>query len=91
MSSFRKVQDGRGWLADQEVVDLGSTKVKVGTIGVLFDLEYDLHLEGAQINGVHEEHEVEKGYFYLVALNCGLMFLLSNLVDVLNDYGIAPL
>ena len=77
MDNFRKVQDGRGWLANQEVFDLNATKVRVGIVVVLFGLDYDLPSEGAQISKVNEEHSVEEGYFYVVALDCELRFPLE--------------
>ena len=34
MASFGKAQDGRGWLTNLEILDLGVVKANVGTAGV---------------------------------------------------------
>ena len=49
MSSFRRMKDGRRWLADQEELDLDVTKAKIGSSGVLFGLEYDLPPKGLRL------------------------------------------
>ena len=53
-------------------------------------MEYDVPSEEGQITIVHIENEVEKDFFYLVALDCRLRFPLSVIiVEILNVYGVA--
>ena len=79
-------------MVDHEELDVGATEAKVGTLRRLFGLEYDMPLEGAQITRVHTKNGVEEGYFYLMALDCGLRFpLMGFIVEVLNVYKVAPL
>ena len=51
MASFRKVKDGKGWLAGQEDFELEASKAKVGLSGRIFYLEYDVPPKGAQSLG----------------------------------------
>ena len=58
----------------------------------MFGFDYDLPPTGAHISKVNQEHWVVKGYIYVVTLEYGLRFPLSSfIVDVLNNYGTAPL
>ena len=62
----------------------------MGVRRVMFSLDYDLPPTWTHISKVNQEHEVVEGYFYAVALKCGLRFPLPNfIIDVLNNYGIA--
>ena len=61
MSSFKKVENGSGWLIDREIFDLGVILAKLGTTGMLYGLEYDLPPDGAQISRVHDEHGCGEG------------------------------
>ena len=78
-------------MVDQETIDLRATKASLGTIGVLFGLDFDLPRKRAQISKVNQKYGVVEGYFFVVALACGLRFpLLSFIIELLDDYKIAP-
>ena len=53
-------------------------------------MDFDPPPDEAHISRVHQENGMVKGYFYMVALEFRLKFLLPDfIVEVLNDYGIA--
>ena len=57
---------------------------------VLFGMDFDPPPDEAHISRVHQENGMVEGYFYVVALEFRLKFLLPDfIVEVLNDYGIA--
>ena len=89
MASFRKMRDVNGWLADREEFEPKAMELKVGPLGRLFNLEYEVPEEGFLVSESHTEGGVEEGYFYLVAFDCRLRFPFPDfIVGVLNVYGI---
>ena len=84
------MKDGNGWLVDYEEFEPRATKSKVDPSRWLFDLEYDVPLEGVQVSQSRTVNGVDEGHFYLVAFDYGLRFPFPNfIVEVLKVYGIA--
>ena len=91
MANLANIRDNKGWLTKRVVFDRYDTHASVGDFGDMYGFVFDLSSLGAQISRVHKENEVKECYFHIVSLASGLRFpLLGFILEVLNDYGIAP-
>ena len=76
MANLANIRVEKGWLADKIALNRHATYMLVGDFGNIHGLHFDLPTFRAQINRMHEENGVEKGYFHVASLAYGLKVLL---------------
>ena len=91
MGSLVGVWDEAGWVTDRALLDQYATFLAVRRFDVIHGLAFELSSLEAHISWIHEAMGAEKDCFHLASLASGLRFPLPRfIVELLNEYGIAP-
>ena len=92
MTDFGKLcRDDGSFMTDYIDLDRSSIIKVFGENGTLMVLSFSILKEGTSISECWTKQEAQMGHFYTMSLQSGLRFLLITFIlEVLNDYGIAP-
>ena len=92
MVDFGRIcSDDGSFMVDCIDLDRSSTIKVFGENGTLTGLPFSISEKGTSISECWTKQEAQMGHFYTMSLQSGLRFLLITFIlEVLNDYGIAP-
>ena len=91
MASLDRIWDKASWVTDRICLDQYAMSLSIGRSRVIHGLAFELSSLEALISWTLEGEGVEEGCFHLASLVDGFRFPLSSFIlELLNEYGIAP-